>query len=258
MTNRVCVIPARMDSSRYPGKPLASLLGMELILHVWNRCRLQDGFDRVIVATCDQVILDCITQAGGEAVMTADTHERCTDRVSEAVKVADLNLADDDLVLMVQGDEVLVNPDMLGQMIDVFDKTQPPAVNLVSRIYRTEDHDDANVVKVVSGLDGRIVYLSRAPIPSRARAEDVPMYQQTGVIAYAAHFLEEFSVLKQTPLEIIESVDMLRLIEHGLPLYGVKTDIETIGVDTPQDRARAEGVLELDAWTAHYLPPMSN
>ena len=257
MTNKVCVIPARMASSRYPGKPLEKLLGMELILHVWHRCRLEERFDRVIVATCDQEILDCVVNAGGEAVMTADTHERCTDRVSEAVAVSALNLDDDDLVLMVQGDEVLVNPDMLGRMIDVFEQTRPPAVNLISRIYRTEDHDDVNVVKAVTSLDGRIVFLSRSPIPSRARSDEVPMYQQTGVIAYSARFLEEFSVLKQTPMEIVESIDMLRLVEHGLPLYGVKTDIETIGVDTPGDRARAEEVLKQDAWTAKYVPPAS-
>lgn len=258
MTKTVCVIPARMASNRFPGKPMAPLLGLPLILHVWHRCRLEHRFDRVIVATCDSVIMDCVNEAGGEAVMTANTHERCTDRVSEAVDVATLGLADDDLVLMVQGDEVLVNPDMLGHMIDVFEQNRPPAVNLISRIYRTEDHDDVNVVKAVVGLDGRVVYLSRAAIPSRARAKEVVMYQQTGVIAYAARFLKEFSFLKQTPLEIIESIDMLRLIEHGLPLYAVKTDIETIGVDTLQDLIRAEDILKQDGWTEKYLPSVSN
>ncbi|MBL4759503.1 MAG: 3-deoxy-manno-octulosonate cytidylyltransferase [Mariprofundaceae bacterium] len=258
MTKRICVIPARMASSRYPGKPMALLLGLPLILHVWQRCRLESRFDRVIVATCDQEIMDCVIDAGGEAIMTDDTHERCTDRVSQAVEIANLDLLDDDLVLMVQGDEVLVNPDMLGRMIEVFEETHPPAVNLISRLYKAQDHDDVNVVKVATGLDGRIVFLSRAAIPSRARADDVPMYQQTGVIAYAASFLEEFSLLKQTPLEIVESIDMLRLIEHGLPLYGVKTDIETIGVDTPDDGTRAERLLKQDIWTEKYLPSALN
>ncbi len=254
MTKRVCVIPARMASSRLPGKPLKPLLGMELILHVWHRCRLQERFDRVIVATCDQEIVDCITGAGGEAVMTANTHERCTDRVTEAVDVSAMGLADDDLVLMVQGDEILVNPEMLGHMIDVYDESKAPAVNLVSRLYRTEDHDDINTVKAVMALDDRIVYLSRAAIPSRARMDDVPMYQQTGIIAYRADFLNAFSALKQTPLEIAESIDMLRMIEHGLALYGVKTQTETIGVDTEQDSVRAEEKLEQDPWTVKYWP----
>lgn len=253
MTKKICVIPARMASSRYPGKPLAPLLGMPLILHVWHRCRLQEQFDRVIVATCDTEIFDCIMAAGGEAVMTADTHERCTDRVSEAVSLSDLGLDDNDLVLMVQGDEVLVNPDMLGQMVDVYEKTKAPAVNLLSCIVKMQDHDDANVVKAVTSLDGRIVFLSRSPIPSRSRADVVPMFQQTGVIAYSAKFLDDFSRLAQTPMEIVESIDMLRLVEHGLPLYSVKTDIETIGVDTPADLVRAEDVLRQDAWTDKYL-----
>ena len=253
MTRSVCIIPARMGSSRFPGKPLEKLLGLPLILHIYERCRLQDGFERVVVATCDREIFDAVQAQGGEAVMTADTHERCTDRTEEAIANLDLGLADDDFVLMVQGDEVLVSPDMLARMTDVYRRDRPQAVNLVSRIYRTEDHDDPNTVKVVGAPSGRALYFSRAPIPSRARAPEIAVYQQTGIIGFSSAFLRRFSELEPTPLEIAESVDMMRVIEHGLEIQLIHTETETIGVDTPADLARAEEILKNDPFTAKYM-----
>lgn len=253
MTSSVCIIPARMGSTRFPGKPLKPLLGLPLILHIYERCKLLGGLDRVVVATCDDEIYQVVTRHGGESVMTADTHERCTDRTEEAVANLKLDLADDDFVLMVQGDEVLVSPAMLSEMSDIYFRDRPQAVNLVSRIHRVEDHDDPNTVKVVSTPDGKALYFSRSPIPSRARAGTVPMFQQTGVIGFSTAFLRKFSTLEPTPLEILESVDMMRVIEHGLDIQLVRTDIETIGVDTPADLERAEKVLEKDPFTAAYM-----
>jgi 3-deoxy-manno-octulosonate cytidylyltransferase (CMP-KDO synthetase) len=253
----ICVIPARMGSSRYPGKPLAPLLGLPLILHVWHRCRLDEVFDRVVIATCDAEIEQAAIDAGADVVMTADTHERATDRTEEAVENMGLGLANDDFVLMVQGDEVLVNPEMTGVILRNYQDNRPDVVNLASRLYRVEDHDDPNTVKVVSAPNGDALYFSRAPIPSRSRAENPPAYQQTGVIGFSWSFLKYFSDLPQTPLEKIESVDMLRVLEHGFPLKFVFTDIETIGVDTPADLARAEEILRSDAFTSRYLDTAS-
>ena len=253
MTRVVCIIPARMAASRFPGKPMEKLLGMPMIEHIERRCRLYDGFEKVVVATCDSVIHDAIVDHQGVAIMTRDTHERCTDRVEEAIVNLNLGLADDDLVVMVQGDEILVSPDMLAEMVEVYERTGSPVINLVSRLYRTEDHDDPNTVKAVFNEEGRALLFSRAPIPSRARNENPPMYQQTGIIAFKADFLHQFSSLPQTPLEIIESVDMLRVMENGLPLYLVTTETETIGIDTPADLARAEEVLVGDPLTSQYL-----
>jgi 3-deoxy-manno-octulosonate cytidylyltransferase (CMP-KDO synthetase) len=253
MTRSVCVIPARMASSRFPGKPLANMLGMPLILHVWHRCRLFAGFERVVVATCDRDIFEAARSAGAEAVMTADCHERATDRVQEAIAKLALGLAPDDLVVMVQGDEALMTPDMAGMVVAAYERDRPEVVNLGSRLMRDEDHDDVNTVKVVADPKGRVLYFSRAAIPSRARAKTVPMYQQTGVMGFAAAFLDRFSALPQTPLEIVESVDMLRVLEHGLPISLVKTEFETIGVDTPADLARAETMLRTDPVTRRYL-----
>lgn len=250
---RACIIPARMASSRFPGKPLAPLLGMSMIEHIYHRAQLCEELDRVVVATCDREIADAVTAADGEAVMTADTHKRCTDRTEEAIVNLDLGLADEDMVLMLQGDEIMVTPEMLTEIIKRFDETGAQAINLLSRIYNEVDHRDPNIVKAVIAPDNRILYMSRAPIPSTARAEHVPMYQQTGIMAFQAAFLRRYSTLQPTPLEIIESCDMMRVIEHGLAIYAVTTDIETIGVDTEADRKRAEERLNHDPTTARYM-----
>lgn len=254
MVKTVCVIPARMASSRYPGKPMETLLGLELVLHVWQRCRLAASLDRVVVATCDQVIFDAVVKAGGEAVMTADTHPGCVDRTVEAIANLGLDLAGDDLVLMVQGDEVMVTPAMLDEMVGAYNDTRAPVVNLASVIHSEADHDDHNVVKVCFAPDGRALFFSRSAIPSRSRAGGaVPAYQQTGVIAFSKDFLDTFGRLERTPLELIEQVDMLRTLEHGYGIRIVVTEAETIGVDTPADRERAEGMLAADPVTKQYM-----
>jgi 3-deoxy-manno-octulosonate cytidylyltransferase (CMP-KDO synthetase) len=124
---------------------------------------------------------------------------------------------------------------------------------LGTRLHSTADQDDPNTVKVVADPAGRVLYYSRAAIPSRARGIEAPVYQQTGVMGFAADFLDRFSALPQTPLEIVESVDMLRVIEHGLPITLLRSETETIGVDTPADLARAEQEMSDDPVTARYL-----
>ncbi len=250
----VCLIPARMGSSRFPDKPLKPLLGLPMIAHVVRRCGLYSGFFSLAVATCDVAIRDALAREGVAVVMTAATHERATDRIVEALATLDLGLADDDLVLMVQGDEILVTPDMIAALVEAFRETRPSVVNLISPLSSPEDHDDPNTVKVVADLAGRALYMSRAPIPSRVRAKgSLPLFQQTGIIGFAAGFLPRYGQLAPTPLEVIESVDMMRVIEHGLPLRVVRTSVETIGVDTEADLLRAEDVLRRDPLVARYL-----
>ena len=250
----ICIIPARMASSRFPGKPMVGLLGLPLVLHVWQRCRLAKGLDRVVVATCDQVIFDAVTAAGGEAVMTADSHPGCVDRTVEAIANLGLDLADDDLVLMVQGDEVMVTPEMLAQVVQTYQATKAPVVNLASAITKPADHDDPNCVKVCSAPDGRALFYSRSPIPSRFRMTGTfKAYQQTGIIAFSKSFLVTFGALERTPLEMAEQIDMLRTLEHGYPIRIVKTETETIGVDTPADLKRGEEMLAADPTTSRYL-----
>ena len=253
MSAPICVIPARMASSRYPGKPLAPILGLPLVLHVWHRCLLYERFSDVLIATCDPEIIEAAERHGARAVLTSDRHERATDRVQEAVETQFPDLWGDRVVVMVQGDELLVSPDLISLVIEHQRASDAPVVNLGSRLRRAEDRTDPNTVKVVAAPDGHVLYFSRAPIPSATRRAEVPAYQQTGVMAFTWNFLVRFAELSQTPLEIAESVDMLRPIEHGIPVHIVLTETETIGVDTPADRDRGEELLAADPLTARYL-----
>ena len=250
----ICIIPARMASSRFPNKPMAPLLGLPLILHVWQRCRLATRLDRVVVATCDREIFDTVIAAGGEAVMTHDRHPGAVDRTVEAITTLGLDLADDDLVLMAQGDEVLVGPDQLDDMVAAYQAAPAAVVNLAWAITDTADHDDRNVVKVSVALDNRALFFSREPIPSRSRSkEPVPMWAQTGIIAFSHAFLNTFGTLARTPLELAEQVDMLRTPEHGYPIRMVFTQRKLLGVDVPGDIGRGEALLRGDPVTARYL-----
>ncbi len=228
-------------------------MGLALVLHVLERCQRADELSRVVVATCDREIFDAVTAHGSEAVMTADSHPGCVDRTEEAVDILAPELADDDLVLMVQGDEILVSPAMIDRVVSRYREQQAPVVNLASRITNRRDHDDPNTVKVVAAPDGRALYFSRAPIPSRFRSDDVPMYQQTGVIGFSASFLRIFGTLSRTPLEIAEQIDMMRTLEHGYEVQLVFTETKTLGVDTPADLARAEEILAGDPIAQSYL-----
>ena len=187
--------------------------------------------------------------------MTGNHHERATDRTEEAIARMDLDLSDDDLVVMVQGDEILMTPVMADAIIESYRNGMPPVVNLASPLTRDADHDDPNTVKLVATPDGYVLYFSRAAIPSRSRAAEVRAFQQTGVMGFSAAFLGHFGRMPQTPLEIIESVDMMRVIENRLPLKVVFSDSETIGVDTEADRLRAESLLKEDMLTHSYLEP---
>ena len=242
-----------MGSSRFPGKPLKPLLGLALVLHVFERCRLAPGITRTVIATCDEAIRDAAEAHGAEVVMTADTHPGCVDRTDEAVAFLAPDMPDDGFVLMIQGDEVLVTPEMCEDMIVAYRKSGAAVVNLASKLTRLEDFHDPNNVKVVAGADGKALCFSRAPIPSGACTDDVPAFQQTGIIGFSKEFVHRFGSLSQTPLEKAERIDMLRTLEHGLPVQMVLSDRETIGVDTAEDLVRAETMLRQDPVTKRYL-----
>jgi len=239
----VAVLPARMGSSRFPGKPLAKIAGLEMIEHVRRRVALSEAVDDVVVATCDQEILEVVTGYGGKAVMTADTHERCTDRVAEANEHIDLDIA-----VIVQGDEPLFDPDVLAPLVAPF-RADPETecTNLISVIRDPADLDNIDIVKTVLNEQGDVMYFSRAAIPYLREGDSRPMYRQTGVSAFSESFLMRFSALPPTALEIAESVDFLRIIGHGHAIRGVVYDAPTVGVDRPSDIAVVEKILAEDA-----------
>ncbi len=246
----IAVIPARMGSSRFPGKPLAPILGRPMIEHVYKRTAMSPVLDGVYIATCDQEIMAATQAFGGNAIMTADTHERASDRTAEAV--ADL---DADVVVMVQGDEPMLHPDMIGEAVAPYE-TDPdiPCVNLTKRIDVEEDFNNPGTIKVVTNLDGNALYMSRQPIPSAAGGDfsKVTAKKQVCIIPFRRDALLKFAALAPTPLEIAESVDMMRFLEHGVPVRMVPTKFETQAVDTPEDLARVEKMMRDDPLTETY------
>lgn len=237
------VIPARMASSRFPGKPLEPICGMPLVEHVRRRALLAPDVSHVVVATCDDEIRKAVLQFGGQAVMTKNTHERCTDRVEEAMQQLE-----GDIVVMVQGDEPLLQPEAIEQVsrplvLDV----SLQAVNLLSPLESEKDLANPDIVKAVCDLSGNVMFLTRASVPYFRRNTSVPVYRQTGIMAFRTEFLRKFSRLPETPLECAESIDMLRVLEHGFQIRGVVVDYSTQGVDRPSDITLVEAILARDA-----------
>jgi 3-deoxy-manno-octulosonate cytidylyltransferase (CMP-KDO synthetase) len=236
------VIPARMASSRYPGKPLESILGLPLVEHVRRRALLAHNVDFVAVATCDESIKEAIEAYGGYAVMTRDTHQRCTDRVEEAMQSLS-----GEICVMVQGDEPLLVPEAIEQVVQpLLDDPSLEAVNLLSPLESPDDYTNPNIVKAACDRNGNVIYLTRAPIPCFKQPVSVPVYRQTGIMAFRASFLPRYSALPETALEKAESVDMLRLLEHGIRLRGVVAGYITLGIDRPDDVELVEAVLRED------------
>jgi 3-deoxy-manno-octulosonate cytidylyltransferase (CMP-KDO synthetase) len=245
-----------MGSTRFPGKPMAEIHGVPMVGHVYFRTRICSILSETYVATCDQEIYDYIVSVGGKAVMTADTHERCSDRTAEAMlKVESETGQKVEIVVMVQGDEPMVTPEMIEQAVTpMLEDPTIKVVNLMARMKTVEEFEDPNEVKVVVDLNGRALYFSREPIPSRRKGvQDVPMLKQVCIIPFRREYLLEFNRLPETPLEHIESVDMMRVIEHGEHVNMVLTEAETLSVDTPEDLRRAVDLMDGDQLMNAYM-----
>jgi 3-deoxy-manno-octulosonate cytidylyltransferase (CMP-KDO synthetase) len=255
MKEIIAIIPARMGSTRFPGKPLAEIYGIPMVGHVYFRTKMCSLLSETYVATCDQEIYDYIGSIGGKALMTADTHERCSDRTAEAMlKVESETGRRVDIVVMVQGDEPMVTPEMIERAVTpMLADPATKVVNLMARMKTPEEFEDPNEVKVVVDLRGRALYFSREPIPSRRKGvNDVPMLKQVCIIPFQRDYLLEFNNLPETPLEKIESVDMMRVVEHGEYVYMVMTDTETFSVDTPDELERVSALMRNDILRGAY------
>lgn len=251
----IAIIPARMGASRFPGKPLANILGMPMVGHCYFRTRLSPGLSETYVATCDSEIADYIHSAGGKVVMTSPEHIRATDRTAEAtMKVEAESGRLVDVVVMVQGDEPLILPETIGETLRHLADPEVEIVNIMSRLRSREQFEDKNNVKVVVNHQMDALYMSREPIPSPWRGvENVPMYMQVGVIAFRRDVLTRFNGMPQATLEKIESVDMNRVLEAGGRIRMVLTEADTIGVDTPRELEQAEAMLAADPILKKYL-----
>lgn len=239
--NAVVVIPARMGSSRYPGKPLAPILGRPMIQWVYEGARAGTRITAAYVATCDRDIQVAAERFGAPVIMTSDRHERASDRVAEAARHFDA-----DVVVMVQGDEPMVTPAMIDLTVSAFDDPAVQCTNLAATIETVEAFRDPNVVKVVFGRDGDALFFSREPVPSAVRTGFYRGlgYRQVCVIGFRYDFLFRYAALEPTRWEQAESIDMLRILEHGLPIRIIETPERCWPVDTDSDRQRVEQLLE--------------
>jgi len=249
------IIPARMDSSRFPGKPLADINGISMIGHVYLRSKLNKTLDDVYVATCDNQIKDYIEMIGGKAIMTANTHERASDRTAEAMlKIEDIVGEKIDIVVMIQGDEPMIYPEMIDEAIKpMLEQEDIIVTNLMAYLKTKEEYEDANEVKVVVDKNNFALYFSREPIPSDKKTyNNVMRLKQVCIIPFRRDFLIKFNSWDQTPLEIIESVDMLRVLEYGNKVKMVFTEYDTYSVDTKEDLEKVTKKMKEDKLYNEY------
>jgi 3-deoxy-manno-octulosonate cytidylyltransferase (CMP-KDO synthetase) len=227
------VIPARYASTRFPGKPLADIGGKPMVVRVCERAA-QSGAAAVHVATDDERIAAAVRAHGHAAIMTRADHPTGTDRIAEAAR--HLGLADDDVVVNVQGDEPLIPPALVAQVADAL--AQRPAASVSTACHPIHDAasmENPNIVKVVLDRQGYALYFSRSRIPY-PRQQAAPCYRHAGIYGYRAGFLAAYAGLQESPLERAESLEQLRVLWHGYRIAVAVSEHDVPpGVDTPQD-----------------------
>ena len=253
--NIIAIIPARMGSSRFPGKPLADIHGVPMVGHVAFRTAMSPILSATYVATCDQEIMDYCQKAGLTAIMTSTSHVRCSTRTAEALLTIEQQTGQHvDIVVMVQGDEPMILPEMITQAVQpLLDDPKINVVNLMAEMRTIQEFTDPNEVKVVVDHNSDALYFSREPIPSLKKgATKVPMRKQVCIIPFRRDYLLKFNNLSESPLEIYESVDMLRILEHGDKVRMVPTTAETFSVDTPADLEHVRTLMQHDTLMQGY------
>jgi 3-deoxy-manno-octulosonate cytidylyltransferase (CMP-KDO synthetase) len=255
--NVIGIIPARMGSSRFPGKPLASINGIPMLGHVYFRSVMSRSLADVYIATCDDAIRDYASSIKAKCIMTSPAHERASDRAAEALLKVEAEAGRQaDIVVMIQGDEPMLRPEMIDDAVSpMLKEVDIKVVNLMAPLLTREEHEDPHEVKVVVDRTNYALYFSREPIPSRKKGTtDLPMLKQVCIIPFRRDFLLAFNRLEPTPLEKIESVDMLRVLEHGHRVKMVLSRWQTYSVDTPADLEKVERLMRSDPLVGEYAP----
>jgi 3-deoxy-manno-octulosonate cytidylyltransferase (CMP-KDO synthetase) len=234
MTRAIAVIPARWASKRFPGKALAVAGGKPLIRHVWERARHLTAVERVLVATDDERIAGTVRAFGGAVAMTSPTHPSGTDRVAEAVRGDPA-----ELVVNLQGDEPTFDVKAVDELVRLM--ADDPVIQMGTLAHPIRDDaelTDINATKVVLDQGGYALYFSRAPIPYRRQPGLVTPLRHIGIYVFRAGFLQRFAGLRPTPLELTETLEQLRALEHGVRIRVLLTPHASLGVDTPADLER--------------------
>lgn len=231
MPDVIAIIPARYESSRFPGKPLAEIHGKPMFWHVMQRAAKCPLISKVVLATDDDRILQAAEAHGMQAVMTSPEHASGTDRVLEAARK--LDAAADSVIVNVQGDEPALQPEMLTELVRPFENPEVEVTTL-GHIITPEEAESADKVKIVRAISGRALYFSRAPIPY-GRDHQADFIGHIGLYGLRMHVLEKFNALGESPLERLEKLEQLRLLEAGIPIHVVLTRHKSHGVDRPED-----------------------
>ena len=236
------VLPARWGSTRFPGKPLHLIAGKPLIQHVWERCQQCRNLDEILIATDDARILAAVTAFGGKAVMTSPDHPTGTDRIAEVVR----GVPQATHIVNIQGDEPLIDPALIDHLASAIGGN--PSLDMATAANPLDPSDpavlDPNVVKVVTALDGRALYFSRSPLPYfRNPVPGLHVLRHKGIYAYSRAFIERFVTWPPSPLELAESLEQLRALEHGAAIRVLLTHDSSPGVDTLEQAALIESLL---------------
>ncbi|MBL0059951.1 MAG: 3-deoxy-manno-octulosonate cytidylyltransferase [bacterium] len=233
MTKVLVVIPARFGATRFPGKPLELLWGKPMVQHVWEKCRAASGVDRVVVATDDSRILQACAGFGAEAVMTDPALPSGTDRVAAAAT----ETPGYDIVLNVQGDEPMMEPEVIGSVAQLMKTADIQIGTAVVPTHVDKELERPHVVKAVVAHDGRALYFSRSVIPFlRNQPESGTIHNRhLGIYGFRREVLEELVKLPMSPLEQVESLEQLRWLEAGYAIHTVAVQSRSVGVDTPED-----------------------
>jgi 3-deoxy-manno-octulosonate cytidylyltransferase (CMP-KDO synthetase) len=233
------IIPARYQSSRLPGKPLAEIAGKPMVQHVYERASRATRLSGVLVATDDARIFTAVQEFGGAVVMTSPDHPTGTDRLAEAAETLDA-----DVIVNVQGDEPLIDPAVIDAVAAPFEaEPDLPMATLATRIRRPQDALAPSVVKVVTDCRGNALYFSRLPIPYYREGSDGVHWKHIGLYAYRRDFLLRYPKLEPTPLERAEALEQLRALENGFRIRVLITDHDAISVDTPDDLERVRRLI---------------
>ncbi len=233
----VIVIPARLGSSRFPAKVIAPLLGKPIIQWVWEKAMAATKASKVLIAVDDERVAEVVRSFGGEYVMTSPNHPSGTDRIAEAVQGVDA-----DLIINVQGDEPMIPSTMIDALIEMMIASSAPMGTVAVKASREEVSSNPNMVKVVMTALGDALYFSRSMIPYlREGGEDMDVFKHWGIYAYRRETLQTFVKLPEARLEKCEKLEQLRALENGIKIQVLRAEnIESIGVDTPEDLEKVE------------------
>lgn len=254
--NIIGIIPARMLSKHFPGKPMQDIVGMPMIGHVYNRMRLCKDFSDVYVATCDEEITNYINSIGGKCIYTKESHIGAIDRVCEAVKkIEEQKNTRFDLVTLVQCDEPMVTSDMIGCAISPLIMDQDLQISsLMTEITSDEVFENPNEIKVVVDINNFAMYFSRLPIPAlRTGVRGCPQLRLLGIDVFRRDFIDEFNMMFPSPIEVSEGIDLIRVIENGMKVKMTMTEQETISVNTPEDLEIVRNLMKDDYLAQKYI-----